>query len=75
MAYADDITLFSTNVQDQQNLIDVCVAYIAKGGDSNLGLKNRNAWLLESVRYTKTQSGGLVTNVYVMKNRLIYLII
>ena len=27
MAYADDITLFSTNVQDLQNLIDVCVAY------------------------------------------------
>ena len=26
MAYADDITLFSTNVQDLQNLIDVCVA-------------------------------------------------
>ena len=24
MAYADDITLFSTNVQDLQNLIDVC---------------------------------------------------
>ena len=27
MAYADDITLFSTNVQDLQNLIDICVAY------------------------------------------------
>ena len=27
MAYADDITLFATNVQDLQNLIDVCVAY------------------------------------------------
>ena len=27
MAYADDITLFSTNVQDIHNLIDVCVAY------------------------------------------------
>ena len=27
MAYADDITLFSTDVQDLQNLIDVCVAY------------------------------------------------
>ena len=27
MAYAHDITLFSTNVQDLQNLIDVCVAY------------------------------------------------
>ena len=27
MAYADDITLFSTNVQDLQNLIDVCDAY------------------------------------------------
>ncbi|KAK2153170.1 hypothetical protein NP493_2338g00000 [Ridgeia piscesae] len=27
MAYADDITLFSTNVQDLHNLIDVCVAY------------------------------------------------
>ena len=27
MAYAEDITLFSTNVQDLQNLIDVCVAY------------------------------------------------
>ena len=27
MAYADDITLFSTSVQDLQNLIDVCVAY------------------------------------------------
>jgi hypothetical protein len=27
MAYADDITLFSTNAQDLQNLIDVCVAY------------------------------------------------
>ena len=27
MAYADDNTLFSTNVQDLQNLIDVCVAY------------------------------------------------
>ena len=26
MAYADDITLISTNVQDLQNLIDVCVA-------------------------------------------------
>ena len=56
MAYAEDITLFSTNVQDLQNLIDVCV----KGGNSNLGLKNLNAWLLESVRYTKTQSGSLV---------------
>ena len=29
MAYADDITLFSTNVRDLQNLIDVCVAYRA----------------------------------------------
>ena len=65
MAYANDITLFSTNVQDLQKLIDVL--QIAKGGDSNLGLKNRNAWLLESVHYTKTQSRGLVTNVYVMK--------
>ena len=27
MAYADDITFFSRNVQDLQNLIDVCVAY------------------------------------------------
>ena len=27
MAYADDITLFSTNAQDLQNLIDVCVVY------------------------------------------------
>ena len=27
MAYADDMALFSTNVQDLQNLIDVCVAY------------------------------------------------
>ena len=27
MAYADDITLFSTNVQDLQNLTDVCFAY------------------------------------------------
>ena len=27
MAYADDITLFSTNVQDLQNLMDVCDAY------------------------------------------------
>ena len=27
MAYADDITLFSTNVQDLKNLIDICVAY------------------------------------------------
>ena len=27
MAYADDITLFSTNVQDLQSLIDVCDAY------------------------------------------------
>ena len=27
MAYADDIILFATNVQDLQNLIDVCVAY------------------------------------------------
>ena len=27
MAYADDITLFSTNVQYPQNLIDVCVAH------------------------------------------------
>ena len=27
MAYSDDITLFSTNVQDLHNLIDVCVAY------------------------------------------------
>ena len=44
MAYDDDITLFSTNVQDLQNLIDVCVAYtIVKGGNSNLGLKNQNA--------------------------------
>ena len=50
------------------------VLHIAKGGDSNLGVKNRNAELLESVRYTKTQSEGLVTNVYVMKNRLIYLV-
>ena len=24
MAYADDIILFSTNVQDLQNLVDVC---------------------------------------------------
>ena len=39
MAHADDITLSSTNVQDLQNLIDVCVV---KGGDSNFGLKNRN---------------------------------
>ena len=60
--------------QDLQNLIDVRVAYIAKGGDSNLGLTNRNARLLERVRYSKTKSGGLVTNVYVMKNRLIYLV-
>ena len=42
MAYADDITLFSTNVQYLQNLIDVCVAY-SKGGNLNSGLKNRNA--------------------------------
>ena len=42
MAYADDITLFSTNVQDLQNLIDVYVMHIVKGGNSNLGLKNRN---------------------------------
>ena len=28
MAYADDITLFSTNIQDLQNLIDVCVLHI-----------------------------------------------
>ena len=27
MAYADDITLFSTNVQDLQNRIDVCATY------------------------------------------------
>ena len=27
MAYADDITLFSTNVQELQNLIDICVVY------------------------------------------------
>ena len=27
MTYADDITLFSTNVQDLHNLIDVCDAY------------------------------------------------
>ena len=27
VAYADDITLFSTNVQDLQNLIDACFAY------------------------------------------------
>ena len=27
MAYADDIPLFSTNVQDVRNLIGVCVAY------------------------------------------------
>ena len=40
------------------------VLHIAKGGDSNLGLKNRKSRLLESVRYIKTQSGGLVTNVY-----------
>ena len=26
-AYADDITLFSTNVPNLQNLIDICVAY------------------------------------------------
>ena len=38
--------------------------YITKGGDSNLGLKNRKSRLLESVHYIKTQSGGLVTNVY-----------
>ena len=38
--------------------------YITKGGDSNLGLKNRKSRLLESVRYIKTQNGGLVTNVY-----------
>ena len=30
IAYADDITLFSTNVQNLQNLIDVCVAYIKR---------------------------------------------
>ena len=65
MAYADDITLFATNVQDLQNLIDVCVAY-SKRWRFKLGLKIRNERLLES--------GGLVTNVYVMKNRLIYLV-
>ena len=27
MTYADDITLFSTNIQDLQKIIDVCVAY------------------------------------------------
>ena len=27
MAYTDDITLFSTNIQDLKKLIDVCVAY------------------------------------------------
>ena len=47
---------------------------IVKGGDSNFGLNNRNAWLLESVRYTKNQSRGLVTNVCVMNNRLAYLV-
>ena len=31
------------------------VLHIVKGGDYNLGLKNRKARLLESVRYTKTQ--------------------
>ena len=40
VAYADEITLFSTNAQDLQNVIDVC---IIKGGHSNLGLKHRNA--------------------------------
>ena len=40
VAYADEITLFSTNAQDLQNVIDVC---IIKGGNSNLGLKHRNA--------------------------------
>ena len=75
MAYADYIILFSTNVQDLKNLIYVCnVLHSVKGGDSNLGLNNRNAWLLENVSYPKNQSGGLVTNVCKLKNCLMYLI-
>ena len=38
--------------------------HIAKGGDSNLEVKNRTSRLLESFRYIKTQSGCLVINVY-----------
>ena len=69
MAYADDITLFSTNVQDLQNLIDICVAY-SKRWRFKFGVEKSKCMIVGKW----TQSGGLVTNVYVMKNRLIYLV-
>ncbi|KAK2193315.1 hypothetical protein NP493_15g00055 [Ridgeia piscesae] len=48
------------------------VLHSVKGGDSNLGFNNLNARLLGNVNYI--QSGGLVRNVWKLKNRLMYLI-
>ena len=67
------ITLFSTNVQDLHNLIDVCVAY-SKRWRFKFGVENSKCMIVGKCSLYKTQSGGLVTNVYVTKNHLIFLV-
>ena len=58
MAYADDITLFSTNVQDLQNLIDVCDAY-SKRWKFKFGVEKSKCMIVEKSKCMIVGKGSL----------------
>ena len=75
MAYADDITLFSINIQDLQNLIDVCVAY-SKRWKLKFGFEKSKYSIVGKCslyQEPKWKLGDKI-NICVMKNCLMYMV-
>ena len=71
MDYADDITLFSTNVQDLQNLIGICFA-CSKRWRFNFGVEQSKCMIVGKYPLNQEPKWRFRDNVC-MKNRLIYL--